>query len=83
MAQAIAHDDARPRRARRRARHAAAPCPDCNDTGSVWIVCPDAGAAKVACTCKHRSRRKASSIALDLALAVAFVSGCGLLFFAL
>jgi hypothetical protein len=58
-------------------------CPDCNGTGSLWIICPDAGVCKVACACTQPKERTAGSIMVDLAVAGAFVSGCGILFFSL
>jgi len=58
-------------------------CTDCNGTGSVWIICPDAGACKVQCTCMLGKERTAGSVLVDLAVAGAFVSGCGILFFSL
>ncbi len=86
MAEAIVgrdRHDRRPRRRRRPVLTRRKPCPDCNGTGSLWIVCPDAGTCKVACACTQPEERSTGSILADLAVAGAFVSGCGLLFFSL
>jgi hypothetical protein len=86
MAEAIARHDARPPRTRRRRSGMLArrkTCPDCNGTGSLWVACPDAGVCKVDCACMQPKERSAGSIVIDLAVAGAFVSGCGILFFSL
>lgn len=85
MAKAIATHDARPPRPRRRSGMLGRrrTCPDCNGSGSLWIICPDAGVCKVACACAQKQERSAGSILVDLAVAGAFLSGCGILFFSL
>jgi len=55
-------------------------CARCNDSGSVWIVCPDAGAVKVPCECRQR-RRESYHIGLaDVGAAAVFAGGCAALF---
>ena len=51
-------------------------CPQCNDTGAVWVVCPDAGAVKLPCSC-GRSDRSGQIGVIDAGLATALVACCG------
>lgn len=51
-------------------------CPRCEDTGFVWVVCPDAGAVKLPCGCgKHESATHIGMV--DVGLATALVACCG------
>lgn len=51
-------------------------CPYCDDTGSVWMVCPDAGAVKVPCTCgRHEATPPVNLI--DAGLVAGVVACCG------
>ena len=68
------------RHSRTKADASARVCPECNGAGHVWIVCPDAGAVTVPCSCRRQATLPADSFMLDIALAGAFVSGCGALF---
>ena len=58
------------------ARH----CARCEDSGSVWIVCPDAGAVKVPCECQQRHREAYHIGLADLGAAAVFAGGCAALF---
>lgn len=51
-------------------------CPQCNDTGSVWVVCPDAGAVKLPCACGQVEAQHGIGL-VDVGLATAFVVCCG------
>ncbi|MGN6621907.1 MAG: hypothetical protein ACTHKR_12715 [Sphingomonas sp.] len=51
-------------------------CAHCNDTGSIWVVCPDAGAVKLPCSC-GRSDRSGKIGVIDAGLATALVACCG------
>jgi len=56
-------------------------CARCQDSGSVWIVCPDAGAVKVPCGCRREGGHAQHSLALaDIGAAVVFAGGCAALF---
>ena len=55
-------------------------CAHCEDSGSVWIVCPDAGAVKVPCHCRQQ-RHEGYHVGLaDLGAAAVFAGGCAALF---
>jgi hypothetical protein len=51
-------------------------CPRCNDSGAVWVICPDAGAIKLPCDCGRTESHHAVGI-VDAGLAAAFVACCG------
>ena len=55
-------------------------CARCEDSGSVWIVCPDAGAVKVPCECQQRHREAYHVGLADLGAAAVFAGGCAALF---
>ena len=56
-------------------------CARCQDSGSVWIVCPDAGAVKVPCGCRREDGHARHSLAFaDIGAAVVFAGGCAALF---
>jgi hypothetical protein len=54
-------------------------CARCQDSGSVWIVCPDAGAVKVPCECRQDGRSHGLALA-DIGAAAVFAGGCAALF---
>ncbi|HET8613166.1 MAG TPA: hypothetical protein VFL92_10410 [Sphingomonas sp.] len=54
-------------------------CPRCNDTGAVWVVCPDAGAVKLPCSCGKPETARGVDL-VDVGLATAFVACCGAAF---
>ena len=58
----------------------AARCDRCQDSGDVWIVCPDAGAVKVPCECRQQKHAAASVSLADLGAAAVFAGGCAALF---
>ena len=60
-------------------------CARCEDSGSVWIVCPDAGAVKVPCGCRREAAPSTSHrIALaDIGAAAVLAGGCAALFWLL
>ena len=58
----------------------AAHCKRCDDSGSVWIVCPDAGAVKVPCECRRREAHRHGVGLADLGAAAVFAGGCAALF---
>ena len=51
-------------------------CPQCGGTGSVWVVCPDAGAIRLSCACARTHAASHISL-LDAGLATAVVACCG------
>jgi len=53
-------------------------CARCQDSGSVWIVCPDAGAVKVPCECRHDRTSHGLALA-DIGAAAVFAGGCAAL----
>ena len=56
-------------------------CARCEDSGSVWIVCPDAGAVRVPCGCRRDAAQARHGIALaDIGAAAVFAGGCAALF---
>jgi hypothetical protein len=55
-------------------------CARCQDSGSVWIVCPDAGAIKVPCECRHKSSPHLGLALADVGAAVVLAGGCAALF---
>jgi hypothetical protein len=56
-------------------------CARCQDSGSVWIVCPDAGAVKVPCGCRREGGHGQHHVGLaDIGAAVVFAGGCAALF---
>ena len=64
-----------------RSARASQACPECSDSGKVWIVCPDAGAVKVTCSCRKPDDRASSISVIDIGLFTMLLSGCGVLFF--
>jgi hypothetical protein len=54
-------------------------CPQCNDTGAVWVVCPDAGAVKLPCACGKAESHHTVDI-VDVGLAAGFIACCGMAF---
>ena len=55
-------------------------CARCQDSGSVWIVCPDAGAVKVPCECRHKDSQGLGLALADVGAAMVFAGGCAALF---
>lgn len=55
-------------------------CARCEDSGSVWIVCPDAGAVKVPCDCRQREREGYHIGLADVGAVAVFAGGCAALF---
>lgn len=55
-------------------------CERCEDSGSVWIVCPDAGAVKVPCECRHKSAPYLGLALADVGAAAVLAGGCAALF---
>jgi len=55
-------------------------CERCDDSGSVWIVCPDAGAVKVPCECRRRESHRHGVGLVDIGAAAVFAGGCAALF---
>lgn len=58
-----------------------ASCPRCNDTGWVWMVCPDAGAVRLPCECGRGASRSHHVDLVDVGLATAFAACCGAAYF--
>lgn len=54
-------------------------CDRCQDSGSVWIVCPDAGAVKVPCDCSLRRQHAHHVGLIDISAAAVFAGGCAAL----
>jgi hypothetical protein len=57
-----------------------ASCPHCAGTGAIWVVCPDAGAVRLACSCQRDDRPTHGSRFVDAGLATALVACCGVAF---
>jgi hypothetical protein len=51
-------------------------CPRCNDTGLIYVVCPDAGAVKLPCDCRQRARLAGHIGLAEVVLAALFVASC-------
>lgn len=55
-------------------------CGRCQDSGSVWIVCPDAGAVRVPCGRRHAESHRLGLALADIGAAAVFAGGCAALF---
>ncbi|TPG17637.1 hypothetical protein EAH87_13135 [Sphingomonas koreensis] len=60
---------------------AQARCTRCNDTGAVWVICPDAGAVKLPCDCVSPPAHVGGVQLVDAGLAAAFLACCGVAYF--
>lgn len=55
-------------------------CARCQDTGSVWMVCPDAGAVRVPCDCGCGEPEFARGLSIaEIGAAAVVAGGCAAL----
>lgn len=55
-------------------------CHRCDDSGEIWVVCPDAGAVRLDCDCGKSAKTGSTFPMVETGIATAVLTCCGIVY---